>query len=260
LHVGYTTSQDGSAAQAKNSYILADYNFLASGAGVRVPATKVDLWSAGVEYDGKIGIFDLGATGIFQFGDIKFFNVENVDAKGYLFDLFGGVNLGPANIHAKGIYASGKKHDDTSTEINQFITFGPKTDWGTSYYWAEIMGAGIIDNTVPSGAPGDKISNVWIGNLGASYKLLADLNFVADLWYARHAEDVQIATPASAPYQYSSDLGWELDLVATYTIVDNLKLDLIGAYLWAGDCITRSVDPNGSANPIELAAQLSLSF
>jgi hypothetical protein len=259
-HVAYITSQNGSAAQAKNSYVLADYNFLASGAGIRIPGTKVDLWSAGLEYDGKIGIFNQGATVIFQFGDIKLLNGENANAKGYLFDLFGGVNLGPANIHAKGIYASGKKYDDMSYDMKQFITFGPKTDWGTSYYWAEIMGAGIIDNTVPSGAPGDKISNVWIGNIGASYKLLADLKFAADLWYAQHVEDVLIITQAGAPYQYSSDLGWELDLVATYTIVDNLKLDLIGAYLWAGDCITHSVDPNGSTNPIELAAQLSLSF
>ncbi len=122
------------------------------------------------------------------------------------------------------------------------------------------MGAGIIDNQVPSGAPGDKISNVWIGNVGASYKLLADLKFALDLWYAKRAEDVPVATRAGQPQQYSDELGWELDFVTTYTIVDNLKIDLVAAYLWAGDAITQSVDPNGSENPIELAAQLSLAF
>jgi len=49
-------------------------------------------------------------------------------------------------------------------------------------------------------------------------------------------------------------------LVASYTIVDNLKIDLIGAYLWAGDCITKAIDPNGTTNPIELATMLSLAF
>ena len=89
---------------------------------------------------------------------------------------------------------------------------------------------------------------------------MQDLKFSADLWYAKHVEDVAIATPLQTPKRYSSDLGTELDLVATYTIVDNLKLDLIGAYLWAGDCITKAVDPNGNTNPIELAAMLSLAF
>jgi len=254
-HVSYITSENGSAAQAKNNFILYDYPN-----GKVVPATNVDVWSAGLEYDGKIDIFDFGATGIGQFGNVKLLNGANADAKGYLFDLFGGVNLGPANIHAKGIYSSGKKYDDTSTDIKQFFTLGPSTDWGSSYYWAEIMGAGLIDNTVPSGAPGDKISNVWIGNLGASYKLLADLKFSADLWYASRVEKVIIAGGTAANPRSSADLGTELDLVATYTIVDNLKVDLIGAYLWAGDCITKSVDPNGNTNPIELAAMFSLAF
>jgi outer membrane protein W len=101
---------------------------------------------------------------------------------------------------------------------------------------------------------------VWIGNLGASYKLIQDLKLSADLWYAIRAEDVKIATAPGASQAHSASLGTELDLVATYTIVDNLKLDLIGAYLWAGDAITKSVDPYGSTNPIELAAQLSLAF
>ena len=177
-----------------------------------------------------------------------------------LFDVFGGVNLGPANIHGKFIYASGQDHNDVnSSNIDAFVTPGSKDNWGASYYWAEIMGDGVIDNQTPAGAPGDKISNVYIANFGASYKLLPTLKFAADVWWAQHVEDVLIKSNALTP-QYSKDLGTELDLVATYTIVDNLKLDLVGAYLWAGDCIQKAVDPNGDGNPIELAAMLSLAF
>jgi hypothetical protein len=281
-HVSYITSENASGDLAKNGLIAQNYQGNANVPGVNgnvsgpYVVTAVDVWSAGLEYDGKIGIFDLGATGIMQFGTARvntgaialartgYSGATNTDVQacvhGYLFDLFGGVNLGPANIHAKGIYASGMEHYDTSGNVNQFFTFGPSAGWGSSYYWAEIMGLGIVDNTAPMGAPGDKMTNLEVVNFGASYKLLADLKFSADLWYAKHVANVTIATPAGQDQKYASGLGTELDLVATYTIVDNLKLDLIGAYLWAGDCITKASDPNGSANPVELAAQLSLAF
>ncbi len=263
-HVAYLTSENGSKASAKATNFFNDAN----GATFLPGVTKVDLWTAGLEYDGKIGIFDLGATGIFQFGNVTvpaamYNNHDQLNFTGNLFDLFGGVNLGPANIHVKGIYSSGNKHDEDparSGNLAGFVTPGKRDTWGASYYWAEIMGEGIIDNQAPLGAPDDKISNVYIANLGGSYKLLADLKFAADLWWANRAQDVAIATAAGQRQRYSSTLGTELDLVATYTIVDNLKLDLIGAYLWAGDCITMAVDPRGSTNPIELAAQFSLAF
>lgn len=252
-HVAYLTTENISLAQAKNTSLNT------------VPgATKVDLWTAGLEYDGKIGIFDLGATGIFQFGDwtvpaAAYNGHDKLNNKGYLFDLFGGVNLGPANIHLKGIYASGNKAGEdpaTSGDIKAFIAPGAKDNIGASYYWAEIMGDGIIDNQTPIGAPGDKISNVIIGNFGASYKLLQDLKFSADVWYAKTAEDVYLPTINDK----KDGLGTELDLVLSYTIVDNLKIDLVGAYLWAGDVITKAVDKSGNTNPYELAAQLSLAF
>ena len=249
-HVAYLSSENASLAKGKNLALAP--------AGV----TEVNLWTAGLEYDGKIDIFDFGATGIFEFGDAKTPGAahDKLNYKGYLFDLFGGVNLGPANIHLKGIYASGNNKDDLANgDMKAFVNPGVKDNIGASYYWAEIMGDGLIDNQTPGGAPGDKISNVWIGNLGASYKVLPTLKFSADLWYAKHAEDVQVKSTTAAK-KYTSDLGTELDLVASYTIVDNLKIDLIGAYLWAGDAITKYNDATGSTNPIELATMLSLAF
>jgi len=253
-HVAYLVSENYSLATAKNVNL----------SSVSLPgATKLDIWTTGLEYDGKIGMFDLGATGIMQFGEVTvpaamYGGHDKLNVKGYLFDIFGGVNIGPANIRAKGIYASGNGKDDPakSGDIKAFINPGAKDNFGASYYWAEIMGDGKIDNQTPVGAPGDKISNLIIGNLGASYKVLPSLTFAADLWYAKKAEDVYMSTIK----EYKGYLGTELDLVATYTIVDNLKLDLVGAYLWAGEVITKAVDPNGNTNPIELAAMLSLAF
>ena len=60
--------------------------------------------------------------------------------------------------------------------------------------------------------------------------------------------------------QLSDYYGTELDLKATYMLVDNLKLDLCAAYLWAGDIIAKSTYATNSANPVQIGAQLSLAF
>jgi hypothetical protein len=52
-------------------------------------------------------------------------------------------------------------------------------------------------------------------------------------------------------------LGTEIDLILTYEIVKGLKMDLVGAYLIAGDATYKGPD---SANPYEIGTRLSLSF
>ena len=42
------------------------------------------------------------------------------------------------------------------------------------------------------------------------------------------------------------------------SLVQNLNLDLVGAYLFAGDATTMNADDD--ANPYEVGARLSLSF
>ena len=37
----------------------------------------------------------------------------------------------------------------------------------------------------------------------------------------------------------NSDLGFEIDLVVTYELIDGLNLDLVGAYLFADDATTQ---------------------
>jgi len=240
-------------------------------------ATKVNLWSAGIEYDGKFDIFTFGLTGIMEFGDatvnplnplFKANNIGTVNYKGYLYEGHGAVDLGPANIHLKGIYASGDgKADFAKTGNNYgFVVPGYQFNVGGNYNiydqanWAEIMGGGMFDYQMPMNGTqnqlGSAISNAIIGGLGGSYKLLPDLKFSADIWMAYAADSIYMPTTNSNSDYY----GTELDLKLTYTIVDNLKIDLVGAYLWAGDAITKSLSATGNANPIEIGTQLSLAF
>ncbi len=264
--------------------------------------SKLNLWSAGLEYDGKYDIYSFGATGVFEFGDLKnpyLYNyykaanspnyVDSVTFGGYLFDANGGVDIGPANIHVKGIYSSGDKtqsdgkgtsnipYDRNSKNMNIFYAPGINSTNGASYYWAEILGDGIFDNQTPAGTSGDKIMNMIIANVGSTYQLLPDLKFAADLYYAQLAEDRDmnpwsrsaLRPTSKTAANWQSSLGTELDLVVTYTLVDNLKLDLVGAYLWSGDVINKAFAYQNaagqtcyysSANPYEFGTQLSLAF
>ncbi|MBI5590973.1 MAG: hypothetical protein HY881_10875 [Deltaproteobacteria bacterium] len=262
-HIAYLTSENFSRFQTK-SLSNAQLNPLSP-----LGATKLSAWTAGLEYDGKFDIFTVGATAIGEAGDVTVRpalanNHDKINLKGYLFDLRGGVDLGPANIHAKGIYASGDGKNDfakTGDDYGFFVpgynnNVGGNINNFDQANWAEIMGCGMFDYQFPNGALGTQISNAIIGGLGGSYKLIQDLKFSADLWYAQAADSIYMPTTKSNSDYY----GTELDLKATYMLVDNLKLDLVGAYLWAGDVISKSTSANNSANPIEIGAQMSLAF
>ena len=121
------------------------------------------------------------------------------------------------------------------------------------YYWAEIMGYGLVDNQASANSPADKISNIKAVNIGVGYKATDKLKFIADVWHARLVEDTLTAK--------SGALGTEIDLRMTYELLKNLKLDLVGAYLFTGDA-TYTQKPGGSSqeNAYELVAQLSFSF
>jgi hypothetical protein len=271
-HVAYLTSENISRWTTK-SLTNAQLSPLSA-----LGATKTGLWSAGLEYDGKIDIWNFGATLLGEFGDSTVNprlanNHDKINFKGYLWDLRGGVDLGPTNIHGKFIYASGDgKNDFARTgDMYGFVVPGYNNNVGGNYNnfdqanWAEIMGCGMFDLQYPNGALGTQISNAIIYGLGGSYKLIQDLKFSADLWaaYASDSKTWRVATsPTNGTLQtINSDYyGTEIDLKVTYTIVDNLKIDLVGAYLWAGDIISKSTYNTSSANPIEFGAQMSLAF
>jgi hypothetical protein len=54
------------------------------------------------------------------------------------------------------------------------------------------------------------------------------LSLTGDLWYAGKPEKVN----------GEDELGFEVDLLATYQLVEGLNLDLVGAYLFAGDAVS----------------------
>lgn len=203
----------------------------------------VGAYFAGLDADVK---FTNGSavwfTGIYEGGSVDLLTGGSVDVKAYLLALGGTLQMGAFDVHGQAFWASGD--DRTTNDYEAF--FVPK---GQMYYWAEIMGYGLTDNQASANSPADKISNIQAANIGLGYKATDKLSFKADVWYARLVEDTLAAK--------SGALGTEVDLRATYELLRNLKLDLVGAYLFAGSSTFSG--PN-SKNPYELVAQLSFSF
>ena len=189
-------------------------------------------------------------TGIYQMGEAEY-NTHDYDLSAYLFAFGGNIGIDALDIHGQMFYASGDDGSDKDYEGFLDLTNGQ------SYYWAEIMGYGMVDNQVSAGSCADKISNIMALNVGASMSPMEKLTLGADIWYAALAED---------DANKEDYLGTELDLTASYQIMDNLSLDLVAAYLFAGDA-TVAVDDDGDKvatsndeDPMQIAAQLSLSF
>lgn len=227
--------------------------FSSYGSNVFQPGFEVNdgisvVW-VGANADVTLGSFNLWATAIYQGGKLKTSStgVDNVDVKAWLAAIGGNVPLGPASLHGQFFYASGDDDlDDTDAEAF-FGVDGFAAGW--SYYWAEIMGNGIFDASLSAGSTANP-SNLWAGNIGAVIKPMEKLSLRGELWYAAHPED--------DPITDEKNLGAEVDLVATYQLVEGMSIDLVGAYLFADDAT--SLDGNNDDDPWEVGTRLQISF
>ena len=141
---------------------------------VYVNSTDASVWATDNE---KVGVYYLGVsvdkkfegasawfTGIFSGGEVDSVSLgDTVTVSSSLAALGGEIDLGSAVVSCEFLYASG---DDDLTDDEAKDFYVPD---GNSYYWAEIMGLGIFDNTQSANAPGDAISNLMAAKIGASF-------------------------------------------------------------------------------------------
>lgn len=207
-----------------NPYFLVD----------KTEGTDAEMYYLGADVDMKIADASVWATLILGSGDTVVAN-QKLDTFGYL--LAAGANAGM--LHTQFFIASG---DDDSNDKDNDAFVNPA---GRSYYWSEIMGYGIFDNKTSADSPEDGISNVIAINAGVTVKPMDKLTVSGDIWFAQLAEEVN----------NEDQLGTELDVKATYAVMDNLNLDLVAAYLIAGDATG-----GGDEDPYELGTRLSFSF
>lgn len=223
--------------------------------------SEVSAYYLGFDIDQKTDAFAWWGSAFYLGGDIEPDVttpgvLEDIDISAYLFAIGGSIPMEGADIHGQFFYATGDEVTSTGAqknidELETFLAFE-----GQSYYWAEILGFGIFDDQVPWGSTGDKIGNVMAANIGVSFKPNDKMTLVLDLWYAQLVEErLNLATTKNPVPSLEDDLGIEIDARLTTQLVEGLNLDLVAAYLVAGDAIG-----DGEEDPIEVGAQLSLSF
>ena len=216
---------------------------------IRMPAgNDASIYWVGLDADFTLGSVALYGSVGYNGGTIDGDDgADDVDYKGYVVLLGADVPLGPATLHTQGFYASG----DGAKNIDDGADFNGWNGLSDSYYWSEIMGFGALDDVaVSAGSPGDRLTNIWAVNLGATIKPFDKLSIRGDLWYAAHPND--------DPVTDEKKLGIEGNLHINYELVENLNLQLIGAYLWADDAT--SLDGNNKEDPYEIGFETSLSF
>ena len=258
---------DNGAALAGSQYRLQSN----AGGAVGAPLGEIGWHTFGLDVDVKLKPVDLWGTFIMQTGDAEIgaVNGPKVDFSGYMTALGASGTVGPVNLWGKWIYMSGDSDGvanagvgqpggapATNNDINSFVT-----TLGTSYYWSEIMGFGLMDQQASAGSPGDFNASFNIGGwnifgIGAEFMPMEKLSIGLDLWYAAVNENYIGAGSGS-------ELGTEIDLSLSYKFMDALSLDLVAAMLFAGDQTYYQVPGSGmpeSEDPYELGAQVSFSF
>jgi hypothetical protein len=208
----------------------------------------VGVYWVGANADFTLGSAALWFTGAYQGGKLKRSTGGNLDVKAGLLAGGASVPVGPAELHGQAFWTSGdgSQNDD---DAEAFFGIGGNGR-GWAYYWSEIMGNGIFDQQFSAGA-GVDVSNLWAANIGVSIKPIEKLTLTGDVWYAAHSKN-----------DFTTDekkLGTEVDLKATYQLIEGLNLDIVGAYLFADDATALNNQGN-EEDPYEVGTQLSLSF
>ena len=195
-------------------------------------ATDLAAYDIGVDADLKFGAVAVWFSGIMQGGD----GATDYAREGQLLAVGFKMPMGTVGIHGSVNYATGD--DPATADANEgFVALSP--------YWvhAEILGPGVTDNAISNNSPGFACTNSTTFNVGVSLAPMDKLKLSIDVWDATLNEEVG----------GEDKLGTEVDVKATYKLVDNMNLDVVYAYLSAGDA-------TGDTNPTELAARLSISF
>jgi hypothetical protein len=208
----------------------------------------IGVYWVGANADLTLGSWNLWATAIYVGGNLDSNDTKDVDVKAYTAMVGASVPLGPASLHGQFLFASGDDDEDDSDYEAYFGVDGAGAGW--SYYWAEIMGNGRFDAQTSAGSNANP-SNLWFANIGASIKPMEKLTLTGDLWYAAHPEDDLVTD--------EKNLGLEVDLVATYQLIEGLSIDLVGAYLFADDATALDDDGNDD-DPWEVGTRLQISF
>ena len=205
----------------------------------------INVYFLGVDFTYNLSQGNIWGVFLYEGGsaDAVYSDVE-YDMSAYIAAFGGQIDFDPVSLHGEVFYASG---DDDLADTDSTAFYVPR---GQSYYWSEIMGLGVFDYTGSNGSCSDTLSNMIAFNLGLDYEVSEDLILKADVWYAEHADTNSAVT--------ESVLGTEVNLRADYMVNEDMKVTIVGAYLFADDATTFNAEDESDI--YEIGMQVSFKF
>jgi len=201
---------------------------------------------------------------------------SNLRRDAWFADIRGGWQAGPLLLELAAIYTTGNKAKDRIDLNRSSLKFYEPINTDTSYYatWAEIWALGIdYFNIIRSGAPGlnpgvaigyDKYGLIRFGARG-SYALTPAFTIrtaVTANWTAEEVDTRGTLTAATGitprcpafaldngtctDTGTSRYLGTELNLGFQWRFVPNVALDVVGAYMFAGNALATHLTTSAS--------------
>ncbi len=240
-------------------YLVANSGGYAGGSSTfAAPGTFGDplkIYILGVDFNMKMDMFDIVAAAGYQGGEVN----SSTDIGAYMFNLQAAFKMGKFTVRGEFLYTSGEEVNSLGQPSGDYNgwTYPEQNSTGANYSTAEFYRKGIDWTKVPDGpsagvynnAPnGNAVENRTEAGLGVDFALSKSWKLMFDYWWLNLTENAANG---------HKDVGNEFDLKATWSIMKNLKLDLIGAYLLVGDAIKPVTNDN---NAYELSARLKISF
>jgi len=221
-----------------------------------------------------MGGFTLQPTFLVQLGEQEIPRIaagpnagtNEVDIRSWIFDTTAGYRIGPLNIEGRVMWTPGMgaSHNVANgADVNYYQAINPAFAYMGG--WTEIQTSGVDYATaLLAGAPGvslrqspsyDKYGRVFAA-LAADYSVTPALTLKGLVNVSWTDEEVDTDRVLGATGLTGGDgrgddryLGTEVNLGLTYRFAPNVALDLIGAYLFAGDALNHRRTGGTAAAP-----------
>ena len=197
----------------------------------------IDGWLLTPYFKGQFGPVTLQSELEYWNGDLEsdLSGVSDVDMEMWAFYADAKVDLGPAYVGGRFVYASGQDYGRTKITGSNFAPFWEACWGGVDLRQTLILWNDDVTNWVGNvWGQGPGVKNAFFYQVYGGYKW-DKFDFFASLAYAK-ADEAWADTDTITPYKVDDDdYGWELDVTATYSITNNLKYMVGAGYLWTGD-------------------------
>ncbi len=202
-----------------------------------IPPGKIDGWLLTPYFTGQFGPVKVQSELEYWYGEIEFEvpGPRDADMRMLAFYLDGKVDLGPAYVGGRFVYASGDDPNTNKIEGSNFAPFWEACWGGTDPRFTLLLWNDDVTNwagDVSGYGLGPGIKNAFFYQVYGGYKW-GDFDFFASIAYAK--ADEKLTERGDYWQQKDKDYGWEFDVTATYSITNNLKYMVGFGYLKAGD-------------------------